>query len=98
MTAAKKRIDAAIANIDATLTAKRQKRAANHSQAPICGAFVEDLRAAFGSDVAVTYVKEGDFTLGAPEAREARDRGDITVTRVEKRKEVERVVAQWVRE
>lgn len=92
------RLAAAMSRIDATLTAKRQQRAANHSQAPICGAFVADLRAAFGSSVAVTYVREGDFQLGTLPPGGCGERGEIVVTRTKGRREVEVVVAQWVRE
>jgi hypothetical protein len=37
----------------------------NRKNAPQCAAFVDAMREAFG-DVKVLYVKEKDFTLGAP--------------------------------
>ena len=38
----------------------------NQAKAPICAAFVEEMREVFG-DVKVLYVKEGDVELGTPE-------------------------------
>jgi len=41
------------------------KKSSNHSQAPLCAAFVEEMRKVFGADqVIVLWVKEGDFELG----------------------------------
>lgn len=38
----------------------------NQKRAPICAAFVEEMRKAFGKDqVKVNYVKEGDLEIGA---------------------------------
>ena len=38
----------------------------NQKKAPVCAAFVEAMREAFGADqVKVIYVKEGDFEIGA---------------------------------
>lgn len=39
--------------------------ASNHSKAPVCAAFVKDMREVFG-EVQVLYVKEGEFELGEP--------------------------------
>jgi hypothetical protein len=40
-------------------------KSSNHAKAPICAAFVEAMREAFGADqVHVIYVKEGSFELG----------------------------------
>jgi hypothetical protein len=36
----------------------------NHDKAPLCAAFVEEMREVFGDDVKVLYVKEGDVELG----------------------------------
>lgn len=37
----------------------------NQERAPICAAFVKEMREVFGEDqVKVLYVKEGDFELG----------------------------------
>lgn len=36
----------------------------NWERAPICAAFVKEMREVFGEDVKVLYVKEGDFELG----------------------------------
>lgn len=37
----------------------------NHEKAPICAAFVKEMREAFGADqVKVLWVKEGDFEMG----------------------------------
>ncbi len=37
---------------------------ANHEKAPVCAAFVEEMRKVFGHDqIRVLYVKEGDFEL-----------------------------------
>ena len=38
----------------------------NHQKAPICAEFVRQMREVFGEDVKVTYVKEGELTLGEP--------------------------------
>jgi hypothetical protein len=40
-------------------------KTSNHAKAPQCAAFVDSMRAAFG-EVTVLYVKEKEFTLGAP--------------------------------
>jgi hypothetical protein len=42
------------------------KQAANHKLAPICAAWVKEMRELFGEDVKVIYVKEGDFEIGEP--------------------------------
>jgi hypothetical protein len=42
-------------------------KSSNHAKAPICAAFVEEMRAVFG-EVRVIYVKENDFQLGEPDA------------------------------
>lgn len=89
------RLTAAMGRIDATLAAKRAERAANQAQAPECAAFVADLREAFGAGVAVTYVSEGDFVLGAPDDRPALDSGSIAVTVRDGKREREVVVACW---
>jgi hypothetical protein len=39
---------------------------ANHKLAPICAAWVKEMREVFGEDVKVLYVKEGDFEMGEP--------------------------------
>jgi hypothetical protein len=36
----------------------------NHEKAPLAAEFVRKMRAAFGDDLKVVYVKEGDFELG----------------------------------
>lgn len=37
----------------------------NHEQAPLCAAFVKDMRDVFGADqVTVLYVEEGEVKLG----------------------------------
>jgi hypothetical protein len=42
-------------------------KAANQSKAPICAAFVEEMREVFGADqVKVLYVKEGEVDIGQP--------------------------------
>jgi hypothetical protein len=38
----------------------------NHARAPICAAWVKEMRELFGEDVKVLYVKEGDFEMGEP--------------------------------
>ncbi len=39
----------------------------NHDKAPICAAFVKEMREVFGEDqVKVTYVKEGELEIGVP--------------------------------
>jgi hypothetical protein len=39
----------------------------NHEKAPICAAFVKEMRRIFGEDqVTVLWVKEGDFEMGQP--------------------------------
>jgi hypothetical protein len=42
-----------------------KRRAANHALAPICAAWVKEMREVFG-EVKVLYVKEGDFEIGEP--------------------------------
>jgi hypothetical protein len=37
----------------------------NHARAPICAAWVKEMREVFG-EVKVLYVKEGDFEMGEP--------------------------------
>jgi len=42
-------------------------KTSNHAKAPICAAFVEEMRRAFGHDqVMVLWVKEGGFEMGKP--------------------------------
>jgi hypothetical protein len=41
------------------------QKSSNHAKAPICAAFVEEMREVFG-EVVVLYVKENDFELGKP--------------------------------
>jgi hypothetical protein len=41
------------------------KQAANHKLAPICAAWVKEMREVFG-EVKVLYVKEGDLEIGEP--------------------------------
>lgn len=44
-----------------------ESKTSNQERAPICAAFVEEMREAFGFDqVVVLYVKEGDVELGKP--------------------------------
>lgn len=44
----------------------KNAKTSNHERAPLCAAFVKEMREAFGAgQVTVTYVKEGDFELGA---------------------------------
>lgn len=41
----------------------------NHKKAPLCAAFVKEMRKAFGAEnVEVLYVKEGDVELGKKDA------------------------------
>jgi hypothetical protein len=40
-----------------------ESRTSNHAKAPICAAFVKEMRELFG-EVRVLYVKEGSFQLG----------------------------------
>lgn len=45
----------------------QQSKTSNHARAPICAAFVEEMRRIFGKDqVVVFWVKEGDFEMGKP--------------------------------
>lgn len=46
----------------------KNDRTSNHEKAPICAAFVKEMREVFGEDVAVTWVKEGDFEIGQRES------------------------------
>lgn len=39
-------------------------KTSNHEKAPICAAWVKQMREAFGDDVKVLWVKEGDFQMG----------------------------------
>lgn len=42
-------------------------KTSNHERAPICAAFVKEMREVFGADqVNVLWVKEGDFEMGEP--------------------------------
>jgi hypothetical protein len=41
------------------------KAKSNHALAPICAAWVKEMREVFG-DVKVLYVKEGDLEMGEP--------------------------------
>jgi hypothetical protein len=41
----------------------QRKTSDNHAKAPICAAFVKEMREVFG-DVRVLYVREGEFELG----------------------------------
>jgi hypothetical protein len=41
------------------------KTSSNHGKAPLCAAFVKEMREVFGQDqVKVIYVKEGEVQLG----------------------------------
>ena len=40
-------------------------KSSNHAKAPMCAAFVEQMRDVFG-EVKVLWVKEGDFEIGEP--------------------------------
>lgn len=42
----------------------------NHARAPVCAAFVKEMRDVFG-DVEVLYVKENDVLLGGPDGAES---------------------------
>jgi hypothetical protein len=42
---------------------KSQSTSKNHEKAPVCAAFVKDMREVFG-EVTVLYVKEGTVELG----------------------------------
>lgn len=44
-----------------------QAKRSNQAKAPICAAWVEQMREVFG-EVKVLYVKEGEFRLGEPVA------------------------------
>jgi hypothetical protein len=90
------RLAAAMSRIDQSLAAKRAERAANQTQAPICAAFVADVRDAFGAGVAVTYVSEGDFVLGKPDERRVVDGGTIALAVRDEKREREHVVARWI--
>jgi hypothetical protein len=48
------------------------KRSDNHKLAPICAAWVKEMREVFG-DVKVLYVKEGGFEMGEPVLDNGRD-------------------------
>lgn len=41
-----------------------KNKSSNHEKAPICAAFVKQMREVFGDDVKVLWVKEGDFSMG----------------------------------
>lgn len=41
----------------------KNQSASNHDKAPICAAWVKEMRELFG-DVKVLWVKEGDFEMG----------------------------------
>jgi hypothetical protein len=44
---------------------KSKSASKNHERAPICAAFVKEMREAFGADqVKVLWVKEGDVVIG----------------------------------
>jgi hypothetical protein len=43
---------------------EEQSASKNHEQAPICAAFVKEMRSVFGDDVKVLWVREGSFELG----------------------------------
>lgn len=46
---------------------RKQSTSENHMKAPICAAFVEAMRDAFGAEnVKVIYVKEGEVEIGEP--------------------------------
>lgn len=48
-----------------------QNKRSNHENAPLCAAFVEELREVFGADqVRVLWVREGDFKLGEKDDHE----------------------------
>ena len=36
----------------------------NHEKAPICAAWVKQMREVFGDDVKVLWVREGNFSMG----------------------------------
>jgi hypothetical protein len=49
-------------------------RTSNHERAPICAAFVKEMREVFG-EVKVLWVKEGDFEMGdVPHTQNENDR------------------------
>ena len=41
-------------------------KTSNWAKAPICAAFVKEMREVFGSDVKVLWVKEGELEIGEP--------------------------------
>ena len=41
-----------------------KNKTSNHEKAPICAAFVKEMRDLFGDDVKVLWVREGDFQMG----------------------------------
>jgi hypothetical protein len=47
------------------LRISRKAYESNHALAPICAAWVKEMREVFG-EVKVLYVKEGDFEIGEP--------------------------------
>jgi len=58
-----------------TTRAKQRESISNHAKAPICAAFVGNMRKHFGEDqITVLYVREGSFELGRPYDSEAEGR------------------------
>lgn len=45
----------------------KSEAAKNRDLAPQVAAFVDSMRAAFGADLKVTYVREGELTIGERE-------------------------------
>ena len=41
-----------------------KNKTSNHEKAPICAAWVKQMREVFGDDVKVLWVREGDFSMG----------------------------------
>jgi hypothetical protein len=48
----------------------KSQSASNHERAPICAAWVKQMREVFGDDVKVLWVSEGDFVIGQPLQKE----------------------------
>jgi hypothetical protein len=50
------------------MTENERRRAENRLRMPQVTAWVDEMRAAFGDDVRVTYAREGGFVVGKPMA------------------------------
>ena len=50
------------------MTETERRRAENRVRMPKVTAWVDEMRAAFGDDIRVTYAREGGFVVGKPMA------------------------------